>query len=222
MSFILDALRKSEQERQRNQTPGIASARAQDKPRPQTFWLPLVMVLVGVNLSLLFFLWIKGTPETGSSEPVAEAVQQPGSALPATASPSAQNTVQRDLATQLAPAPPATPPAQLPATPSTPIPANPFEAATPPAAPAPEAPRNTGPRLPTMTELLLAGTLNVKPLHLDIHVYSEKPAERFVFINMHKYREGDTLEEGPSVREINGEGVVLTHQGSDFMVTREQ
>jgi general secretion pathway protein B len=75
--------------------------------------------------------------------------------------------------------------------------------------------------LPTLMELSLAGTINLKPLHLDIHVYSEEPTERFIFINMAKYREGDTLREGPRVDAITKEGVVLDYQGRSFILTRE-
>ena len=38
-------------------------------------------------------------------------------------------------------------------------------------------------------ELRANGVLQLPDLHLDIHVYSEKPVDRFVFINMNKYRE---------------------------------
>ncbi len=58
-------------------------------------------------------------------------------------------------------------------------------------------------------------------LHLDIHVFSEVPADRFVFINMNKHREGSATAEGPVVREIRSDGVVLEHQGRVFLLPRE-
>ena len=72
-----------------------------------------------------------------------------------------------------------------------------------------------------MNEAIVAGNLSVPPLHLDIHVYSPSPAERFVFINMAKYREGERLQEGPAVEEITESGVVMIHQGSRFLLSRE-
>ena len=72
-----------------------------------------------------------------------------------------------------------------------------------------------------MNEAIVAGMLAVPPLHLDVHVYSGTVAERFVFINMSKYREGERLQEGPTVEEITQTGVVLTHQGNRFLLTRE-
>ena len=58
-------------------------------------------------------------------------------------------------------------------------------------------------------------------MHLDIHVFSGQPAERFVFVNMSKYTESATLAEGPTVREITPDGVVLDYQGRRFLLPRE-
>jgi general secretion pathway protein B len=73
----------------------------------------------------------------------------------------------------------------------------------------------------TFESLRADGTLTLPDLHLDIHVYSEQSAERFVFINMKKYRENETLAEGPTVRQIAPEGVILEHRGTAFLLPRE-
>jgi general secretion pathway protein B len=52
-------------------------------------------------------------------------------------------------------------------------------------------------------------------------VYATKPAERFVYINMRKYHEGSTLQEGPVVEHIRRDGVVLKYQGLRFLLPRE-
>ena len=72
-----------------------------------------------------------------------------------------------------------------------------------------------------MDELRLEGTLQIAELHLDIHVYSEVPEDRFVFINMNKHREGSQIAEGPVVREIRDDGVVLEYQGRVFLLPRQ-
>jgi general secretion pathway protein B len=74
---------------------------------------------------------------------------------------------------------------------------------------------------PTLQEVRVSGALDLPDLHLDIHVYSEVPADRFVFINMAKHREGSRLDEGPQVSEITQDGVVLRYQGKSFLVPRE-
>jgi general secretion pathway protein B len=75
--------------------------------------------------------------------------------------------------------------------------------------------------LPTVQELRADGTLALPDLHVDIHVYSEVPTDRFVFINMNKYNEGSRLAEGPVVKEITTDGVVLDQGGTVFLVPRD-
>jgi general secretion pathway protein B len=51
-------------------------------------------------------------------------------------------------------------------------------------------------------------------LSVQVHVYDANPLRRFVLINGKKYRETDTLVEGPKVVEIVPGGVVLEHRGT--------
>ena len=76
--------------------------------------------------------------------------------------------------------------------------------------------------LPSINEIDLAGQPALAGLHLDVHVYATKPAERFVYINMRKYREGATLAEGPVLEHIRRDGVVLNYQGLRFVLPRQQ
>jgi general secretion pathway protein B len=73
----------------------------------------------------------------------------------------------------------------------------------------------------SFSDLQARGILSLPELHLDIHVFSGEPADRFVFINMTKYRENAKLSEGPVVKQITAEGVVLGYQGTDFLLPRE-
>ena len=75
--------------------------------------------------------------------------------------------------------------------------------------------------LPTINELDLTGANALPDLHLDVHVYAAKPAERFVYINMHKYQEGNTLAEGPVLERIRRDGVVLDYRGKRFLLPRQ-
>jgi general secretion pathway protein B len=74
------------------------------------------------------------------------------------------------------------------------------------------------PALPTADEMTASAGL--PPLHLDLHVYSNRAQERFIFVNSHKYREGDTMQEGPTVEQITQAGAVLNYRGSRFLLTR--
>ncbi len=50
------------------------------------------------------------------------------------------------------------------------------------------------------------------PLEINVHMYSPKPSERRVFINMKGYRQGDIIEEtGFKLVEITPDGVVIDY-----------
>jgi general secretion pathway protein B len=55
-------------------------------------------------------------------------------------------------------------------------------------------------------------------LDVNVHVYSKIPEERFVFLNMKIYREGDRLLEGPRLEQITQDGVILSLGGERFRV----
>jgi general secretion pathway protein B len=75
--------------------------------------------------------------------------------------------------------------------------------------------------LPTISEISLTGAQALPELHLDVHVYATQPAERFVYINMRKYHQGATLQEGPTIERIRRDGVVLDYQGLRFLLPRQ-
>ena len=68
---------------------------------------------------------------------------------------------------------------------------------------------------------LKMGSITLPELHVDVHVYSESSEDRFVFINMNKHIEGSRLAEGPLVREITRNGVVLDQNGTTFRLPRD-
>jgi general secretion pathway protein B len=91
----------------------------------------------------------------------------------------------------------------------------------PAVAPQPAPPSASATRLPSFQDLQLRGELSLAPMHIDIHVYSDVPSERFVFINMRKYKEGEKTPEGPVVERIDPSGAVLSHQGRRFLLPRD-
>ena len=71
--------------------------------------------------------------------------------------------------------------------------------------------------VPTRDEALAKGT-QLPDLRLDLHVYDPDPARRFVFVNMRKLREGESLPEGVRVEEILTQGARLSYRGSQFVL----
>lgn len=229
MSIILDALRKSDAERQRQSTPGLADAGYRPPPRRRSPWLPLLVIVLVANFLLgAYLLWHdraapEGRPPMAGVAP-ATAVAPPALPAPAAATRPRQIELLREDA-------PYQPMADLPALESEPPGAadTPVAQPTPPPQaaaesvaseplPAPAALRE-GP--PTVEQLTTRGELALPPLHVDIHVFSEVPAERFVFVNQRKYTEGAQLSEGPRVEEITHEGVILSQGGQRFLLPRD-
>jgi general secretion pathway protein B len=74
--------------------------------------------------------------------------------------------------------------------------------------------------LPSAAALAAEG-IAIPTLRLELHAYSERPRDRFVFINGRKYAEGDRLPEGPQLVAIEPTGAVLTHAGRRFLLVQD-
>jgi len=55
-------------------------------------------------------------------------------------------------------------------------------------------------------------------LRLEALIYADVPAERMVFINGRRYREGDSIDGRLRIEEIREDGVELSDQGRRFML----
>jgi general secretion pathway protein B len=210
MSFILDALKKSEAERQRKSVPGFADIPdGRSEARSQRWWW-IIGGLLAVNAAVLIgVFYVPATNEVGD---VAAAAQRPAIVREALPPPPAGPAPFSEI---VAEARRNRPPQDVPTT------TEPQRQDPAPSNAPPKSRVTMSESLSTMNELRADGSLRLPEMHLDIHVYSETPAERFVFINMTKYKEGDTLSEGPAVREIRTDGVVLEQGGTRFLMPRQ-
>ncbi len=234
MSFILDALRKSEHERQRSTVPGLAQV---PLAAPRTELPRWVLAVIGVLAAAVLVLggaWWQSqrdaapgaaavaTPAPASIErplalpppspPVAPATAPAAALPPAVARSEPPPTPAQSLSQVAASAPLATPPAPsaIEALP------NPLAAATT-NAPAANSSETT---LPSAAALAAQG-ISLPQLRLELHAYAERPADRFVFINGRKYTEGQRLSEGPEIVSIAPNGAVLSHLGHRFLLSPE-
>jgi general secretion pathway protein B len=265
MSFILDALKKSENERQRQDGPSLADVRVIRKNPERPWWVVAVAALLVVNLGVLVVVLMRNgdakpaQPAQAAPAPVPSAPQQSYSAPPPQPAPTQQDQYQqrqpqqqnyqqtvptdpsvRSLADEASGYGEGYPQDQSHLAGAATVPEGPpmvRQIEPPSVAPLPsaavfearQATNVTAPRggalvgnetLPTFEDLVSSGT-NLPELHLDIHVNSVKPAERFVFVNMRKYLEGDALKEGPTVERIISEGVILNQRGMRFLLPRQ-
>jgi general secretion pathway protein B len=218
MSFILDALRKSELERQRQSGPSIAELPVARDDRRLPVALVAIGVLLAVNVAvLMYFLLRDGTP--AAPAPTAAVAAAPTAAAPAAERPAAPlpaPPAESALAAQVADV-------------GTTAGADAFEA---PEAPdptlLPEAPYappgggtvSYGPAPPSVETLPPQAAAGLTDLSVDLHIYSTDPAKRAVFVNGRRYLEGMTLAEGPMVEEITRDGVVINHRGQRFLLPR--
>lgn len=228
MSLILDALRKSEHQRQRQAGPGLAVVpESQGAGRPATWLLALAALLLLNMLVLAAVLMTGRQAEPTAGAPAATA--PPPQAAPAERSRPAPVTLParpprdevRPLTTEVAPPTTGTAPPRAQAGGA----ATSAPGATASPAPAPVRTGDEGTaddaRLPRFADLLMRGELNLPHMHIDIHVYSPVPAERFVFINMRKYAEREATQEGPRIERITRDGVVMDYQGQRFSLSRD-
>jgi general secretion pathway protein B len=210
MSFILDALKKSETERQQQGSAEFSTIPSSSPQRATPRWLWVLIALLVVNMIVLLVLVLRpdksSVAVTGPATAPATVQTPPATDRPAASGASFDERVAAAKASREAmpvTAPPALEIAPVRRT-----------------QPAPSS-SDTLTVLPSALELRANGELELPDMHVDIHVYSQVPAERFVFINMDKHREGSTLSEGPTVREITVDGVVLEYRGRRFMLPRE-
>ena len=215
MSYILDALKKAEQERDLGRVPRIETVHDNTPRRARVLpWLIAGILLVNV-VALIW--WLR--PATHSD--VAMAVRQ----APMPVAPPVPIAPVR-------PASPAAPPVNRMPSPvvvAPPVAAAPVVQAAPrapvktPVAPVVSAPivaKPTADKAPLLRDLPADFRAEVPSLSLDVHVYAPAAKDRFVLINMKKYREGDQLAEGPRIAEITEDGVVLNYRGRVFRIAR--
>lgn len=232
MSYILDALRKSEQERVRGQA--LASL-TQAAPLPANSRRHVLMgALLISNLLLLgaAFWWVQHQPSgtsiaTPSGNATDSVASVPTSASPTTQSAPQQTTVETELSTSVplraTPLPAATRPPSLEANPSPAV----FNNANRrvPVRVAPDeiriAPERTA-AVPTRAKLVPGAIpVNFPRLRLSTHIYSSDASFRTVVINGMRLHEGDQLGNGVRVVAITEDGAHVEYQGEEALLKME-
>ena len=239
MSYILDALKRadSEREREREDVPGLHSktdvwvapdeVRAAPSKSHAAVWALAVAGLV-VSLGLLWFLLMRPTP--AAPAPAAVVVTPPAVVLapPAvTAVPPA--VVAAPPAVVVPPVVIAPAPAPAPATPT----ASPTVTAAPKSKPptpmlaapaAAIAPKSVAaaasePRVYTLSELPDEVRAGLPALVVGGAMYSQTPASRMLIVNGQLYREGDTVAPGLVLEQIKLKSAVLKVKGVRYGIS---
>ena len=206
MSFILDALKKSETDRQQQGSAEFSGIPTSDRRESAPRWLWVLGALLAINLAVLLGLLLK--PSAPPAVAASSALPEEPAATSASEEPVASGT--DEFAQQVAAARQNAPARAETVRDDAPAPTITSTRGTIDAA-----------ALPSIHEVQANGLVSLPELHVDIHVYSEVAEDRFVFINMNKHKEGSRLPEGPLVREITPGGVVLSQNGTTFLLPRD-
>ncbi len=249
MSFILDALKKSETERQRQTGPAFATIAGGGQRKNLPRWAIVLAALLLINLVVILAiaLFPDNSPDMSSNRASTTQTAQsdrrrvtPPARQPAQAKTSSRPEV-RSLAGEVEKSSDSTNASGSATAPrsigtSTGVSASPGTSGTVVTA---GSSSNSSTQqggfvvyqsfnqgvassdLPTLSDLRSQGLLSIPEMHMDIHVYGETESDRFIFINMRKYTKGETLKEGPVVEDIRPDGVVLNEHGLRFFLPRD-
>ncbi len=233
MSYILDALRKSEQERQ-PKTPLRPGGPVHNVSLPWWggWWLVTGAILLLIMLGVAVIFWRNTASSLATEAPVAAAVPDAptsGAATVAIVSPVAESAAVaapivpaksdlpvRDLAEQ------ARVPVPVVAKKTAPAPHRKTAAVkqrSSPPANAPAMPLETD-TTPLLQQMPLEMQHALPAMAVTIHVYSPQESQRILFINNHEYRKGSLIEGDVRVEEIVPDGVVLSYHGERFKLPR--
>ena len=228
MSFILDALRKSEHERQQAAGPGLSQVPSATPPAQLPRWVLVVIGVLAATVLVLGGAWWQASrtasgPTASFPPRVERSVELPAPAAPRPSAAPQQAAPTRSLSR---PADAAAGSTSLAAAADS----NDDAGETRPALTGPEADSSLStrqldlpadaPALPSAAALAAEGVA-VPALRLELHAFSGQPKDRFVFINGRKYVEGERLLEGPQLVSIGPTGAVLAHAGRRFVIVQE-
>jgi general secretion pathway protein B len=234
MSFILDALKKSESDRQRQSGPALFEVKV-TPPRPRfPYWALALAVLLVINIAVGAWVFLHRPPP--AEAPAQTAAVPPASTGAQSVPPQAAAAASQSAAaapTVITAPPPAAPAAGRPE----PVLSNSEtrDASQNPDDYAPAVPSDrqnqdqagshvhsgTESGLKSYSDAATSPDSHMPALRVDLHVYAARPEERFVLINMHRLHEGDSLPEGVRVESITPEGVVVSYQGAKFILEHE-
>ncbi len=191
MSYILNALKKSQQQRQQERAPTIHSLQQQLPPlsAPAS---PLNSLVIGILAVLLLSLmgsyaWLFYQTTADGKSPLSDTVT--------TASP--EQTVE---------------PVAVPAPSTEPV------ATVEPAAAASAAEPAAAKTVINLWELPAALQRRVPGMTFSFHVYSDNPLRRTIIINGRRLKEGGMVNDEIALREITASGVVLHLEQHYFYV----
>lgn len=217
MSYILDALRKSDQQRQLGMAPTLLTVQTTAaQPKRPAYWIygMLAALLVGAGVAIG---WLHQW-QTRQPLPAAEInAMKPHQTVPA-AQPEPQlvaaapdNNLEREAHALARAEPHHTPPKT--------VAAHPKEAASAVKKKSPEKGISDGVReqdAMETTELPPSIRQEIPKMTISLHAYARNPKDRLVSVNDKLLREGDSLAPGLKLEQITPAGMIFSYKGYRF------
>ncbi len=220
MSYVLDALKKSENQRQQNQTPCLLSAYTAEPSFSNGKRLNWSYLVSG--LAILFFLAAALTTyrlrtSPAPSDPLQATRQSPaelGGGSRIVINPEL-HVIETEIVRYLRPEP-----AQVNLSvekkkvmmAEVRLPAAPAASVTPAAPPA---------RIPALQDLPVEIRAALPELNISGHTFSANRAKRMIIINSKILREGGSIDNATTLKEITWEGIIIDYNGLLFKVDNE-
>ena len=247
MSYILEALKKSEQERQIGHVPDLSMVQetpARAAPRWPRWLLAALLLNVAILSVLAWRVWDARMSPTVASAPTGPAQVAPAGATPAQpVAAGAEPAVDTLASTPSAavPAPEQSPAAVQDEVPEPALPEPVSQMPAPAVEPVQSMQAATDPQtqlgpdlealppvdgadaaaaVPRWEDLPAEQRAGLPVPRIDVHVFAQEPERRFVLINLRKYQQGDTLDDGAVIETILADGIVLSYQGQQYRVDR--
>ncbi len=248
MSFILNALRKSEQERQALQpetvTDRILLPQPQQSRSKTTIFL--AFLIIASVLVIAYIVWFVRNNSAPMPAATAPAISKPLSVLetklepktPPERPPQKAESKTASIAELIEGEKPE--PAPLPAKPiitkkpeadtikqpaivsksALPIPTSPATAAAVKVQPTPPEAVPEPKDIPFLNDLSFEFRQTVPKLTINVFVYSQQPEERFVMIDMVKYKQGQQIKDSMLLKEIRHDSLVIDYKNQIFKIKR--
>lgn len=235
MSYILDALKKADRDRHPVAVPTPATVHRTPAPpsRRRRLWPWIAGAVIVVNVGV--WLWmLRPSPSVPNGALVSvtrEPATSPAPAAPEQAPPSATRSAPSVSLSRREQNPDAAPRAETkpahvtsagavaPRSASPPTPETaPEKSPAPAVASAPVKPLERDPATPPASQEPPVPQEVFANLRLQVHVYSEVPAERRVFINNQKYVEGQRIDANLVIESITSDGVFVSYQGKRVLL----
>jgi len=228
MSYILDALRKSEQERHPG-TPAPPGGPVHNVSLPwRGGWLLVIGIILLLFLLAAAVVFWHSTVKRISSEaavaatspteapPAAPPAAEPVAEIPPPVTAVKKESPVRDLAEQTQVPVPVIPkkPSTAPRRKVTAVKQRPSSQAD---GPGMLLETDNAPLLQQMPPEMQRA---IPPMAVTIHVYSSQESQRILFINNREYHQGSLIDGGARVEAIVPDGVVLSYQGERFKLPR--